>query len=61
MITVSYNSIIPISDTLARVRLRTIDNKNFVITFMTEEDLKNMPPRVTMSKIMSINRVRKVV
>jgi hypothetical protein len=61
MITIGYNQIIPVSDTLARIKLRTIDNKDFVMTFMTEEDLKNMPPRVTLSKIVSINRVQKVI
>jgi hypothetical protein len=56
-----FNQIVPISDNLARVRLRTIDNKHFVMSFMTEEDLKNMPPKVTVSKIVSINRLKRVV
>jgi hypothetical protein len=60
-ITMNWNQIIPVSDNLAKVRLRTIDNKNFIMSFMTEEDLKNMPQRVTVSKIMSINRVQKVI
>lgn len=60
-IQMGWSQIIPVSDTLAKVRLRTIDNKNFVITFMTEEDLKNMPPKVTVSKIVSVNRLQKVM
>jgi hypothetical protein len=57
----NWTQIIPVSDNMAKIRLRTIDNKNFVMNFITEEDLKNMPPRVTLSKIVSINRVQKVL
>lgn len=60
-ITMNWTQIIPVSDNMAKIRLRTIDNKNFVMNFITEEDLKNMPPRVTLSKIVSINRVQKVL
>lgn len=60
-IRIDFGNIIPISDNLAKIRLKTIDNKTFTLTFMTEEDIKNMPPKVTVSKVVSLKRLRRML
>jgi len=60
-IRIDFGNIIPISDNLAKIRLKTIDNKMFTLTFMTEEDIKNMPTKVTISKVVSLKRLRRMI
>ena len=56
MIRINYSDIEPISDRLAKIKLKTISGDEFNVIFTTKEDLKNFPSEVTIDQISSITR-----
>lgn len=58
---IDYKNITPISDKMAKIKIKTIDGKGFIMKFITEEDMRNMPLKVTVDKVIGISRMKKVV